>query len=129
MFCTRYNLILQASVCPLVCVPEEYTIRGEVRREEVADLLAAVIQALVLQQPLMAHSSLERELQLGPSWAVCETRHMSQTKPKYEKYLNQYLPNKITINLQCKFVKFLLDLQWVFWKFVSLSLHCSLILF
>ena len=42
MFCTRCNLILQASVCPLVCVPEEYTIRGEVRREEVADSLAAV---------------------------------------------------------------------------------------
>ena len=56
MFCTRCNLILQASVCPLVCVPEEYTIRGEVRREEVADLLAAVIQALVLQQQLMAAS-------------------------------------------------------------------------
>ena len=40
MFCTQYNLILQASVCPLVCVPEEYTMRGEVRGEEVADLLA-----------------------------------------------------------------------------------------
>ena len=52
MFCTQYNLILQASVC----VSEECTVRGEVRREEVADLLAAVIQALVLQQPLMAAS-------------------------------------------------------------------------
>ena len=67
MFCTRCNLILQASVCPLVCVPEEYTIRGEVRREEVADLLAAVIQALVLQQPLMAAS-------LGPGHAQAVAR-------------------------------------------------------
>ena len=56
MFCTQYNLILQASVCPLVCVPEECTLRGEVRREEVADLLAPVIQTLVLQQQLMAAS-------------------------------------------------------------------------
>ena len=56
MFCTQYNPILQASVCPLVCVPEEYTMRGEVRREEVADLLAPVIQTLVLQQQLMAAS-------------------------------------------------------------------------
>ena len=51
MFCTQYiqyNLILQASVCPLVCVPEECTLRGEVRREEVADFLAPVIQTLVL---------------------------------------------------------------------------------
>ena len=69
MFCTRCNLIviLQASVYPLVCVPEEYTIRGEVRREEVADLLAAVIQALVLQQPLMAAS-------LGPGHAQAVAR-------------------------------------------------------
>ena len=59
MFCTQYiqyNLILQASVCPLVCVPEECTLRGEVRREEEADLLAPVIQTLVLQQQLMAAS-------------------------------------------------------------------------
>ena len=56
MFFTQYNLILQASVCPLVCVPEECTLRGEVRREEEADLLAPVIQTLVLQQQLMAAS-------------------------------------------------------------------------
>ena len=56
MFCTQYNLILQASVCPFVCVPEECTLRGEVRREEEADLLAPVIQTLVLQQQLMAAS-------------------------------------------------------------------------
>ena len=37
---------------PLVCVPEEYTMRGEVRREKVADLLAPMIQTLVLQQQL-----------------------------------------------------------------------------
>ena len=41
MFCTQYNLILQASVC----VSEECTLRGEV-----ADLLAPVIQTQVQQQ-------------------------------------------------------------------------------
>ena len=41
MFCTQYNLILQASVC----VSEECTLRGEV-----ADLLAPVIQTMALQQ-------------------------------------------------------------------------------
>ena len=56
MFCTQYNLILQASVC----VSEECTLRGEV-----ADLLAPVIQTLVLQQPLMAAS-----LGLGHAQAV-----------------------------------------------------------
>ena len=40
MFCTRCNLILQASVCPLVCVPKECALRGEVRRYEMADLFA-----------------------------------------------------------------------------------------
>ena len=67
MFCTQYNLILQASVCPLVCVPEEYMMRGEVRREEVADLLASVIQTLVQQQQLMAAS-------LGPGHAQAVAR-------------------------------------------------------
>ena len=67
MFCTQYNLILQASVCPLVCVPEECTLCGEVRREEVADLLAPVIQTLVLQQQLMAAS-------LGPGHAQAVAR-------------------------------------------------------
>ena len=70
MFCTQYiqyNLILQASVCPLVCVPEECTLRGEVRREEEADLLAPVIQTLVLQQQLMAAS-------LGPGHAQAVAR-------------------------------------------------------
>ena len=66
MFCTRCNLILQASVCPLVCVAEEYTMRGELLGK-VADLLAAVIQALVLQQPLMAAS-------LGPGHAQAVAR-------------------------------------------------------
>ena len=56
MFCTQYNLILQASVCPLVCMPEECALRGEVRRDEMADLLAPMIQTLVLQQQLMAAS-------------------------------------------------------------------------
>ena len=60
MFCTRYNLILQASVCTLVCVPEEDTMRGEVRCDEMADLLAPV-----LQQQLMAAS-----LGLGHAQAV-----------------------------------------------------------
>ena len=41
LFCTQYNLILQASVC----VSEECTLRGEV-----ADLLAPVIQTMALQQ-------------------------------------------------------------------------------
>ena len=41
LFCTQYNLILQASIC----VPEECTLRGEV-----ADLLAPVIQTMALQQ-------------------------------------------------------------------------------
>ena len=67
MFCTQYNLILQASVCPLVCVPEECTLRGEVRREEVADLLASMIQTLVLQQQLVAAS-------LGPGHAQAVAR-------------------------------------------------------
>ena len=58
MFCTQYNLILQASVC----VPEECTLRGEV-----ADLLAPVIQTLVLQQQLMAAS-------LGPGHAQAVAR-------------------------------------------------------
>ena len=55
MFCTQYNLILQASVC----VSEECTLRGEV-----ADLLAPVIQTMALQQQqqLMAAS-------LGPGTA------------------------------------------------------------
>ena len=65
MFCTQYNLILQASVCPLVCVPEECALRGEVRRDEMADLLAPVIQTLVLQQQLMAAN-----LGLGHAQAV-----------------------------------------------------------
>ena len=52
---------------PLVCVPEEYTMRGEVRREEVADLLASMIQTLVLQQQLMAAS-------LGPGHAQAVAR-------------------------------------------------------
>ena len=41
MFCTQYNLILQASVC----VSEECTLHGKV-----ADLLAPVIQTMALQQ-------------------------------------------------------------------------------
>ena len=67
MFCTQYNLILQASVCPLVCVPEECRLCGEVQREEVADLLAPVIQTLELQQQLMASS-------LGPGHAQAVAR-------------------------------------------------------
>ena len=49
MFCTQYNLILQASVC----VSEECTLHGKV-----ADLLAPVIQPMALQQQqqLMAAS-------------------------------------------------------------------------
>ena len=50
------HLILQASVFPFVCVPEECALRGEVRRDEMADLLAPVTQTLVLQQQLMAAS-------------------------------------------------------------------------
>ena len=51
------------------------------------------------------HATLERELQLGPSWAVSETRHMSQTKPIYEKYSNRILTQQNN-NLQVKFLNF-----------------------
>ena len=60
------HLILQASVFPFVCVPEECTLRGELLRK-VADLLAPVIQTLVLQQQLMAAS-------LGPGHAQAVAR-------------------------------------------------------
>ena len=51
------HLLLQASVFPFVCVPEECTLRGELLRK-VADMLRSppVIQTLVLQQQLMAAS-------------------------------------------------------------------------
>ena len=60
------HLLLQASVFPFVCVPEECTLRGELLRK-VADLLAPVIQTLVLQQQVMAIS-------LGPGHAQAVAR-------------------------------------------------------
>ena len=46
-------------------MPEECTLCGEVRREEVADLLAPVIQTLVLQQQLMAASLARAQARSG----------------------------------------------------------------
>ena len=69
LFCTQYNLILQASVC----VPEECTLRGEV-----ADLLAPVIQTMALQQQqqLMPAS-------LGPGHAQAVARAGTLKPPTY----------------------------------------------
>ena len=62
------HLLLQASVFPFVCVPEECTLRGELLRK-VADMLRSppVIQTLVLQQQVMAAS-------LGPGHAQAVAR-------------------------------------------------------
>ena len=69
LFCTQYNLILQASVC----VSEECTLRGEV-----ADLLAPVIQTMALQQQqqLMPAS-------LGPGHAQAVARAGTLKPPTY----------------------------------------------
>ena len=71
-----------------------------------------------LSNEQLAHSTPERELQSAPSLAVVWTRHMSQTKPNYEKYSNLILIQQNN-NSYGKFVNFWLDLQLVSWKFMS----------
>ena len=94
------HLILQASVFPFVCVPEECALRGEVRRDEMADLLAPVTQTLVLQQPLMAAS-----LGLGHTQAVARAGTLKTSTYCWMKRRERKNDFILPVLLTCSFLR------------------------